>query len=293
MTSGPREPHGMSIDEQWRMYLLGTHPGIVRNRRWFGPLPSSPRCNTCKAPFHGIGGLVLRRFGFEPWEKNPRVCKACVTRMSKFGAAGAEIQLSMLFADVRGSTALAEAIGDAKFTALLNRFYETASGVFLEHDALLDKFVGDAVIGLFVPLLRGEAHAARAIEAAQHLLRATGHDSSDGPWIPVGVGVHTGVARVGLVGTVGGVLDFTALGDNVNTTSRLASSAATGEVLISDGAVASARLDIGDYEHRDLTLKGKADKVGATVVRIGPSNFGGGGGAPGATIPPWETSQSS
>jgi adenylate cyclase len=268
MTAPTGNPHQSSLDDQWRMYLLGTHPGIVRNRRWFSPLPSSPRCNTCKAPFHGIGGFIVRRFGYVPWEKNPRVCKACVTRMSKFGATGAEIELSMLFADVRDSTALAESITNAEFSALMNRFYATAAAVFIEHDALLDKFVGDAVIGLFVPLLTGEAHAARAVETAQHLLRATGHDQPAGPWIPVGIGVHTGVARVGLVGTVGGVLDFTALGDNVNITSRLASSAAAGEILVSDAAATSAHLEGGDREHRDLTLKGKAERVGATVITI-------------------------
>jgi adenylate cyclase len=258
----------MSADEHWRMYLLGTHPGIVRNRRLFGPVPSSPRCSTCYAPFHGIGGMVLRHFGFEPWERNPRVCKACVTQMSKFGAAGAEIELSMLFADVRDSTALAESVSSTEFTSLMNRFYETASAVFLDHDALLDKFVGDAVIGLFVPLLTGEAHASRAVEAAQHLLRATGHEDANGPWIPVGIGVHTGTARVGLVGTVGGLLDFTALGDSVNTTARLASSAAAGEILVSDVAAAAAHVERGDREHRDLTLKGKAEPVGATVIRV-------------------------
>ena len=267
-TPPPHGPHGMTADDHWRMYLLGTHPGIVRNRRLFGPLPSSPRCTTCYAPFHGIGGFVLRRFGFEPWERNPRVCKACVTQMSKFGAAGAEIELSMLFADVRDSTALAESVSNAQFSSLMNRFYETASLVFLDHDALLDKFVGDAVIGLFVPLLTGEAHASRAIEAAQHLLRATGHEDANGPWIPVGIGVHTGTARVGLVGTVGSLLDFTALGDSVNTTARLASSAAAGEVLVSDAAASAAHVERGDREHRDLTLKGKAEPVGATVIGV-------------------------
>jgi adenylate cyclase len=269
MTSDAGRPQGSSIDEQWRMYLLGTHPGIIRNRRLFGPVPSSPRCNSCKAPFHGIGGMVLKRFGYEPWEKNPRVCKACVTRMSRFGAAGAEVELSMLFADVRDSTTLAESMTSGEFSGLMNRFYETAAAVFIEHDALLDKFVGDAVIGLFVPLLTGEAHAERAIETAEDLLRSTGHEDASGPWIPIGIGVHTGVARVGLVGTVGGVLDFTALGDSVNTTSRLSSSAAAGEILVSDAAAASAHLERGGREHRDLTLKGKAAPVGATVVRVG------------------------
>ncbi len=258
------------IDEEWRQYLLGIHPGLARGRRWFTRFPSSPRCNSCKAPFHGVGGLVFRHLGFAPWEKNPRVCKACVTQMSKFGAAGADIELSMMFADVRGSTQLAESTSDREFSALMNRFYETASAVLIEHDALIDKFVGDAVIGLFVPLLTGEAHAARAVTAAQDLLRATYGDAPGSqPWVPVGVGVHTGVARVGLFGRMGSVMDFTALGDNVNTTARLASSAGAGEILVSDAAAAAAHLEPG-LEHRELTLKGKAGVVGATVIRVAP-----------------------
>jgi adenylate cyclase len=112
-------------------------------------------------------------------------------------------------------------------------------------------------------------HAARALEAAQDLLRQTGHEDASGPWIPLGIGVHTGIARVGTVGTAGAVMDFTALGDSVNTAARLVSNAATGEILVSDAAVRAAGFDVGEREHRELRLKGKAEPVGATVVRVG------------------------
>jgi adenylate cyclase len=62
-------------------------------------------------------------------------------------------------------------------------------------------------------------------------------------------------------------MDFTALGDSVNTAARLASNAATGEILVSDAGIRAARFDVGDREHRDLRLKGKAEPVGVTVVR--------------------------
>jgi adenylate cyclase len=256
-----------TLEDEWRDYLMGTHPDIVAGRRMFSRLPSDPRCRACHSPFHGVGSLLMRNFGYTPWEKNPNICKRCVTQMSKGGIAGAEIELSMLFADVRGSTELAEGTSGTAFSALINRFYAVGSKVLIDHDALIDKFVGDEVIGLFIPLLTGELHAARAVDAAQDLLAQTGHGDPAGPWIPLGIGVHTGIARVGMVGTPGAVMDFTALGDSVNTAARLASNAATGEILVSDAGIRAAGFDVGDREHRDLRLKGKAEPVGVTVVR--------------------------
>jgi adenylate cyclase len=258
-----------TLEDEWRAYLMGTHPEIVRGRRMFSWLPSDPRCRSCHSPFHGIGSLLMRNFGYTPWEKNPHICKRCVTLFSKRGIAGAEIELTMLFADMRGSTQLAEGTSGTAFSALINRFYEVGSKVLIDHDALIDKFVGDEVIGLFIPLLTGELHAARAVDAAQDLLRQTGHGDQSAPWIPLGVGVHTGIARVGMVGTPGAVMDFTALGDSVNTAARLASNAGTGEILVSDASVRAARFNVADREHRELRLKGKAEPIGATVVRVG------------------------
>ena len=80
---------------------------------------------------------------------------------------GAEIDCSLLFADVRGSTTLAENMTATEFRRLLDRFYETAARVLFEHEAILDKFVGDEVVAIFVPALTGELHAARAVAAAQ------------------------------------------------------------------------------------------------------------------------------
>src|SRR5690606_6627366 len=156
-----------------------------------------------------------------PWEKNPRYCRGCYQALDRHHG-GAEIEVSMLFADVRGSTGLAERMSARAFSDLLNRFYEVAAAVLVSREAVVDKFVGDEVVGLFIPGMAGHDHAARAIDAAEALLEETGHGPADGPWIPVGAAVHTGVAFVGSVGE-GGITDFTALGDAVNTTARLAS----------------------------------------------------------------------
>jgi adenylate cyclase len=113
---------------------------------------------------------------------------------------GAEIECSLLFADVRGSAPLAEQMRPKDFMRLMGRFYDTASDVLVNHDAFVDKFVGDEIIGIFVPAMAGELHARRAIDAAQALLRRTGHEDAGEPWAPIGVGVSTGTAYVGSIG---------------------------------------------------------------------------------------------
>ena len=99
---------------------------------------------------------------------------------------------------MRGSTALAERIPAQEFSQLISRFYGTAARVVDEWDGIVDKFVGDEVVALFVPGFAGEEHASRAVEAARQLMRETGNDSAE-PWIPIGAAVHSGVAYVGRV----------------------------------------------------------------------------------------------
>jgi adenylate cyclase len=175
----------------------------------------------------------------------------------------------MLFADVRGSTRLAEQMSPLEFSRLMNRFYAVATEVLVRTDAMVDRLVGDEVIGLYLPGMAGQEHARNAIKAAQSLLGHTGHGDLDGPWIPVGIGVHTGLAFVGVVG--GGddsPTDFTALGDNVNITARLASQARPGEVLISDAAYTAADLDLRNLERQQIELKGKREPTEVRVLRF-------------------------
>jgi adenylate cyclase len=182
---------------------------------------------------------------------------------------GAEVELSMLFVDVRGSTSMAERMSAANFSRLLNRFYKAATKVLIQTDAFIDKLVGDEVIGLYLPLFTGPQHARAAIRAAQELLRVSRYGDRAGPWIPIGVGVHTGVAYVGTVsGAEGTVTDITALGDCVNVTARLASKAGPGEALVSDYAYVAAGLNLGDLELRQLELKGKSEPFNVHVLQL-------------------------
>ncbi|HJW20901.1 MAG TPA: adenylate/guanylate cyclase domain-containing protein [Candidatus Limnocylindrales bacterium] len=256
--------------ERWRKVLSGEDPGMHRLRGLLRAIPSAPRCKQCNSPFGGIGGPVMRLVGKAPWEKNPNFCGQCFTMLQRqFG--GAEIELSMLFADVRGSTSLAERVGTRSFTDLLNRFYRNAAELVIGRDGLVDKFVGDEVVALFAPGWAGREHARRAIEAADAILVATGHGGGSAPWLPVGAGVHTGVAYVGTVGAAGVVTDFTALGDPVNATARLASSAAAGTILVSDDAATAAGLDVSGLTASALELRGRAEPMPAYVLTAGSS----------------------
>ena len=164
----------------------------------------------------------MRAIGKQPADKNAAVCQSCYTFIAKHHG-GAEIEASFLFADIRGSTTLAEHMSATEFHALLDRFYATASAVVFEHDGGIDKFVGDEVVAFFFPVMSGPRHAEKAVKAAVALLGATGHADAGGPWVAVGAGVHTGRAWVGAVGDEMHT-EITALGDTVNTAARLAGS---------------------------------------------------------------------
>jgi len=255
----------------WRDYLTRGDAMERRVRRVFRTLPHGPRCQLCAAPFAGPAAPFMRAIGKRPADKNPRVCQACFSFIAKRHG-GAEIEASFLFADIRGSTALAERTSSAQFHAVLDRFYSTASAVVFDHDGAVDKFVGDEVVAMFFPFVSGPRHAALAVSAAVALLRATGHKDAAGPWVPVGAGVHTGLAWVGAVGDEAHT-EVTALGDAVNTTARLASTAVAGEVLVTLSAARAAGLD-ATLDTRVLELKGKESSTEVISLRVGPGSSG-------------------
>jgi adenylate cyclase len=210
----------------------------------------------------------MRHFGFARLPANPAICQACVKSFRDQGLTGAEIPVSLLFADVRGSTGIAERMRPAAFRAFLDGFYRIGTEVILRRDGLVDKLVGDEVIGLFFGGVSGPRHAAAAISAATELVaRAGGVETSTGGGIPIGAGVHTGEAYVGTTGPKGAVDDFTALGDVVNTTARLASSAAAGEILVTVAAAHAAEYDTNGLERRHLEVRGRHEPIDVVVIR--------------------------
>jgi adenylate cyclase len=264
----PPMPRPSSPEDAMRGFLSGEDPGIARFRRVMRHIPHGPNCKLCAAPFEGPGGAVLRHFGFARYPGNPAICGSCIKSLNKMGVYGAEIEASLLFADIRGSTGIGEALSPTDFRAFLDSFYQRSAKAILDNDGIVDKFVGDEVIGLFFIAVSGAEHAAAAIRAGRALLDGVGRAdaSASGP-IPVGAAVHTGVAFVGSTGAGGQVSDFTALGDVVNTSARLAGEAAAGELLVSLDAATAGGLDARALESRTLSVRGRSDSVEVVVLR--------------------------
>lgn len=248
-----------TVEEMWERMLTGNYPRLHKMRRVWGAFPSPPRCKLCNAPFRGPGGVLMRAIAYGSSPLNRRLCNWCIRGISK-RPGGAEVEISVLFADVRGSTAIAERLSPEEYSRLIARFYGTAAEAIDEWDGIVDKFVGDGAVALFIPAFTDGEHAANAIAAARSLLEQTGSDR-----IPLGVGVHTGTSFVGAVGE-GDVKDFTALGDTVNTAARLTSLAGAGEVLISAEAAVAGGLETTGIEQRTLELRGKKQSVDAWVA---------------------------
>jgi adenylate cyclase len=222
-----------------------------------------------------LGGLVFRHAGYRQSAGNPALCTRCIAALRKRQMTGVEIPVSLLFSDVRGSTALGERMSPADFHAFLDRFYRLASDSIVEHDGIVDKVVGDEVIGLFFGGITGPQHAAAAVAAAIELAERAAHASTaPSGSIPVGTAVHTGDAFVGA--TLPGITveDFTALGDAVNITARLASAAVAGEVILSAAAAEAADMATDSLERLTLAIRGRTEPIEVIVIRAARQNTG-------------------
>jgi adenylate cyclase len=251
---------------RWRALLTGEDPSLLGARRLWRHVPSAPRCKVCASPFHGLGGVVARVFWHGPLRNNPLLCKACFGQLSG-QPGGAELEISVVFADVRGSTGLAERSSTAEFRGLIQTYYRLAAAAIDANDGIIDKFLGDGVMALFIPVLTGENHAGRAINAGRAILAAVEQDGLARKGLMVGAGAHTGEAFVGVVGSEEKI-DFTALGDTVNIAARLGGLAGPGELLVSRAAWDRAGLGVPPAE-REVEIAGRTGKL--SVVATGAS----------------------
>lgn len=231
-------------------------------RRLMRHVPREPRCKLCNTPFRGIGA-VLKVAGFGPSRKNPNFCNTCFERAP---LGGEEMDIGVLFADVRGFTALAETLPPAELEARLRTFYETATDVLMRHDAVIDKLVGDEVMALFLPPFAGNDVLEKMVSASQGLRAALGYGSGEEPGLPLGVGVAFGTAFVGNVGHDDVLKDFTALGDVVNTAQRLQKQAGPGQIVLAEAIYDAVWERFPDAVRVELELKGKSTPVAAYVI---------------------------
>ncbi len=221
-------------------------------------LPGPPRCQMCSAPFGGFGRWASHPLGFRPSRKNPTICSMCV-ELSPPG--GSTMPTGVLFADLRGFTAASEHADPADVSRTLRRFYGCAENTLFP-EAIIDKLIGDEVMALYLSPVLPDADIPRLmVDHARALLHAVGYGTADGPFVEVGIGIDYGDAFVGNIGQRD-VFDFTAVGDVVNTASRLQGEAAGGEIVVAERAGGD------DGEPIEVQLKGKDRPVAARRITV-------------------------
>lgn len=173
---------------------------------------------------------------------------------------GEEVELSILFMDVVGFTTFAEQAPATAVVARLNDLYELVVPVILRHGGHANKFIGDGLLAVFGAPERHPDHADRAVASALEIDQCV---RQHGEGLQVGLGVNSGSAVVGTIGG-GGRLDFTVIGDAVNTAARVESTTRiTGdEVLITAETHAKLTREHGRWVERPaIPLKGKAEEI--------------------------------
>jgi adenylate cyclase len=224
-------------------------------------------------PIRGPLAIPLRLFGIKISQMNPNVCTICETMFTKVKRKKQiVIPATVLFADLRGYTTLSELSGESRAVEVLNRFYDVCSAAVWEQDGIVNKFIGDAVLAIFnFPILR-EDHVRRAVLAGMEIQRLCLEDkrltttNAEGQEVPIGVGIgiHTGNATMGEVGTA--YKDFTIIGPVVNTASRIQSAAQLGDMLVTDDVYARVADLFPAAEARALQLKGMSQPVNTYLL---------------------------
>ena len=195
---------------------------------------------------------------------SPDVVEKVLSGALKLEKGGEEREVSVLFADIRGFTAMSEGRPPSEILGLLNDYFEAMVEVLFRHGGALDKYIGDALMAVFgapIDVREAPAAAARCALEMQQELKLFNRERSASDQLQIGIGIATGTVVTGMLGS-SHRMQFTAIGDTVNTASRLCGLAAAGEVVVND---ATAR-ELGEDAFRvealpPARLKGKRDEV--------------------------------
>lgn len=188
-----------------------------------------------------------------------------------FRLGGINQTITVLFADIRGFTGIAENESPEKVVGLLNQYFTAMTEIIFEHGGTLDKYIGDGLMALFGAPTATPADATNALNAAVAMQKRLAElrsepDNLSFRAVEIGIGLHTGVATVGYIGSERRS-EYTAIGDTVNLASRLESNTAGGMILISD-ATAQAAGDIFPMEKKEpLTVKNRVQPVEVYEVK--------------------------
>ncbi|HJR81817.1 MAG TPA: adenylate/guanylate cyclase domain-containing protein [Anaerolineales bacterium] len=181
---------------------------------------------------------------------------------------GKKVDITILFADIRGFTAYSEQHTPEDLVAVLNRYLAAAAEAVLAHEGTVDKFLGDAVMAWYNAPLPQPDHTLRAVKTALTIRAAIAQLHAELPTeahLDFGVGIHYGEAILGWIGTEKR-LEFTSLGDSVNTTKRIQENAAKNQILISWEAYERVQDEIDAKPFAPLNAKGKSQPLAVYEV---------------------------
>mgnify|MGYP001148990629 CR=1 FL=1 len=218
-------------------------------------------------PLHGPLSAPFRLFGIRPSRMNPNTCTLCemgFTRIMK--SRSVTLDVSILFADLRNYTVLSRDWPSERLTGLLDNFYDDCATAIWEHDGLLNKTMGDAVLAIFNFPIRQPDHAARALLAAREIqerfrgrLAELACDRSTGDVeVGIGIGIDSGTTEFGEFGHEH--RDLTAIGTLVNRAARAQAVARPGEILVTDMVRGRAGMLVTSAG-QNYDLKGFAEPV--------------------------------
>lgn len=201
------------------------------------------------------------------------VVKQLLENPASFRLGGVNQKITVLFADIRGFTALSEKANPEKVVGLLNRYFSAMSEIIFEHGGTLDKYIGDGLMALFGAPNASEEDALNAVKAAVTMqkrlsklndeLHAEGYGR-----VSVGIGLHTGEATVGYIGS-DKRSEYTAIGDTVNLAARLESNAAGGQILMTDATAEASGNRVPVNVLEPLTVKNRVQPVSVLEIRWG------------------------
>jgi adenylate cyclase len=176
---------------------------------------------------------------------------------------GKRVDITVLFADIRGFTTYSEKLQPEKLVSILNRYLGAMAEAVLEHGGTIDKFMGDAIMAWFNAPVPQADHTLRAVKTAlairasvENLYRELPPDSH----LAFGVGIHYGDAVLGLIGTEKR-LEYTAISDSVNTAKRIQENSAKNQILISKDALERVKKQVTGKPHAEIVVKGKAQPL--------------------------------
>ena len=201
---------------------------------------------------------------------HPNLCTICESMFTKVKKKKQiTIPATIFFADIRGYTQLSQHNDPSSINQLLHLFYDQCSQAIWEQEGIINKFIGDAVFGIFnFPLVRKD-HVSNAVSAAidlQKKCKAIKNEIGLGKeyGLGIGVGIHTGQCSMGEVGT--SYKDFTAIGPVVNLASRLQGAARPGEIMMTEEVFVHVKENFPDAKKRAVVLKGLDKPINAYVI---------------------------